>query len=114
MTSEYVPGKHTFAQNVVVPSDAVTTAACECNRRGSKRDPTLPAYPKIRPTTTVHRVVSEDTQPLGATLVFETDLSRKDTHDISKGHSVDGIPLTTPSFYADIAVQVGKYAMDRI
>ena len=103
-TSKYQPGKHDFKDNVV--GGAV--------RRASKLDETKEAYPTIGATTTVHRVIEETTEPLGATLIVETDMSRKDVNDIAKGHTVDGIPLATPSFYADIAYQVGKYSMDRI
>jgi noranthrone synthase len=83
-------------------------------QRASKLDPTKEAYPEIKATTTLHRVVEEKTEPLGATFIVETDISRKDVNSIAQGHRVDNIPLCTPSFYADIALQVGKYSMDRI
>jgi noranthrone synthase len=83
-------------------------------QRASKLDPTKEAYPEIKATTTIHRVVEEKTEPLGATFIVETDISRKDVNSIAQGHRVDNIPLCTPSFYADIALQVGKYSMDRI
>ena len=105
-TSKYQPGKHDFKKNVVVPDGTVA--------RASKLDPTKEAFPGIVTTTTVHKVIEEKTEPLGATLVVETDMSRKDVNGIAQGHTVDDIPLATPSFYADIAFQVGKYSMDRI
>ena len=111
-TSDYIPGKHTFASNVVVPGGVAVKHSPE--KKMSKLDPTKEAFPGVAPTTTIHRTVEEKTEPLGGTLVVETDISRKDVNTIAQGHSVDAIPLCTPSFYADIAMQVGKYAMDRI
>ena len=105
-TAKYVPGQHTFARNIVIPEEA--SAAVSNKVKVSKLDPNVEAYPTIELTTTVHKVLSEKTEPLGATLVFETDLSRKDIHDIAGGHVVDSIPLATPSVYADIAMQIGK------
>ncbi|KAK4656805.1 Type I Iterative PKS [Podospora pseudocomata] len=83
-------------------------------RKPSKLDATKEAYPEIKTTTTVHRVVEEKTEPLGATFIVETDMSRADVNPIAQGHLVDGIPLATPSFYADIALQVGRYSMARL
>ncbi|EME39092.1 polyketide synthase [Dothistroma septosporum NZE10] len=118
-TSHYCPGKHTFAENVVVPGGAQKAvqeapAAKTETKKMSKLDPTKEAYPGIPLTTTVHKVIEEKTEPLGAQFTVETDISRKDVNSIAQGHTVDSIPLCTPSFYADIALQVGKYAMDRI
>jgi noranthrone synthase len=111
-TSSYVPGDHTFANNVLVSGDTARLRPEDKNM--SKLDPTKEAFPGIATTTTLHKVIEEKTEPLGATLVVETDMSRKDVNSIAQGHTVDAIPLCTPSFYADIAMQVGKYAMDRI
>ncbi|GIZ46262.1 hypothetical protein CKM354_000939400 [Cercospora kikuchii] len=108
-TSKYEPGKHSFEGNVVVPGGVVKAPS-----KPSKLDATKEAYPEIPLTTTLHRVVEEKTEPLGATFVVETDMSRPDVNNIAQGHLVDGIPLATPSFYADIAAQAGKYCMDRI
>ncbi|KAH8585391.1 polyketide synthase-like protein [Bisporella sp. PMI_857] len=112
-TAKYVPGQHTFAKNIVVPDEASVAVSSKV-RKPSKLDPNVEAYPSIQLTTAVHKALSEKTEPLGATLVFETDFSRKDINGIARGHVVDSIPLATPSMYADIAMQVGKYAMDRI
>ena len=101
------PGKELQTADYKVPTETST-------KRPSKLDATKEAYPEIKATTTVHRVVEEKTEPLGATLIVETDISRKDVNGIAQGHRVDDIPLCTPSFYADIALQVGKYSMDRI
>lgn len=103
------PGKETATSDYQLPADDSASM-----RRASKQDETKEAYPEIAATTTVHRVVEEKTEPLGATLVVETDISRKDVNQIAQGHLVDGIPLCTPSFYADIALQVGRYSMNRL
>lgn len=109
-TSNYVPGKHSFESNVIL-APGITP---QPEKKMSKLDSSKEAFPGILTTTTLHRVIEENTEPLGATLVVETDISRKDVNSIAQGHTVDAIPLCTPSFYADIALQVGKYAMDRI
>ncbi len=101
------PGKELQTAEYQVPTESST-------RRASKLDAAQEAYPQIKATTTLHRVVEEKTEPLGATFIVETDISRKDVNGIAQGHRVDDIPLCTPSFYADIALQVGKYSMDRI
>ncbi|KAL4944988.1 hypothetical protein BDV06DRAFT_209856 [Aspergillus oleicola] len=103
------PGKETATSDWILPSDNPVTV-----KRPSKLDETKEAYPEITATTTVHRVLEEKTEPLGATLIVETDITRKDVNSIAQGHLVDGIPLCTPSFYADIALQVGRYSMNRL
>ncbi|KAL4876805.1 beta-ketoacyl synthase [Aspergillus karnatakaensis] len=105
------PGKETATSDYQLPKENNAVAAV---KRPSKQDATKEAYPEITATTTVHRVVEEKTEPLGATLVVETDITRKDVNQIAQGHLVDGIPLCTPSFYADIALQVGRYSMNRL
>ncbi|KAK4995686.1 hypothetical protein LTR66_004547 [Elasticomyces elasticus] len=70
--------------------------------------------PTLESTTTVHRIVEENTAALGATLVVETDMSRADVSRVAQGHKVNDIPLCTPSVYADIALVIGKYSMDRL
>lgn len=111
--------RHKTECNCANPGQELQTAEYQVStesstRRPSKLEPTQEAYPAIKATTTLHRVVEEKTEPLGATFVVETDISRKDVIGIAQGHRVDDIPLCTPSFYADIALQVGKYSMDRI
>ncbi|KAL6237529.1 putative sterigmatocystin biosynthesis polyketide synthase [Aspergillus navahoensis] len=103
------PGKETATSDYQLPSDDLPAA-----KRPSKQDESKEAYPEIAATTTVHRVVEEKTEPLGAILVVETDISRPDVNQIAQGHLVDGIPLCTPSVYADIALQVGRYSMNRL
>ncbi|KAL2132795.1 hypothetical protein VTI74DRAFT_3364 [Chaetomium olivicolor] len=102
------PGKEVQTSAYQMPTESAAPA------RPSKLDATKEAFPEIKTTTTLHRVVEEKTEPLGATFIVETDMSRADVNGIAQGHLVDGIPLATPSFYADIALQVGKYSMDRL
>ncbi|KAL4898948.1 putative sterigmatocystin biosynthesis polyketide synthase [Aspergillus multicolor] len=103
------PGKETATSDYQLPSEQPVVV-----KRHAKLDESKEAYPEIKATTTVHRVIEEKTEPLGATLVVETDISRPDVNQIAQGHLVDGIPLCTPSFYADIALQVGRYSFDRL
>jgi noranthrone synthase len=103
------PGQETATSDYKLPSVGQAP-----EKRPPKQDETAGAYPEIPPTTTVHRVVDEKTEPLGATLITETDISRKDVNGIAQGHLVDDIPLCTPSFYADIALQVGRYSISRL
>ncbi|KAJ5996959.1 hypothetical protein N7522_008619 [Penicillium canescens] len=74
-----------------------------------KGDPPLIQSARLGESTTVHRVVEETKD----SIVVECDLSREDLVPIVKGHNVDGIPLCTPSVYADIALTLGNYLRDR-
>ncbi|KAM0813241.1 putative Polyketide synthase [Seiridium cardinale] len=103
------PGKEKSTSEYKVPKDPAAPI-----KRTSKLDSTKEAYPEVKKTTTVHRVVEEKTEPLGATFVVETDICREDVSGLAQGHVVDGIPLVTPSFYADIALQIGTYTMNRL
>lgn len=93
------------------PGEKPNTAV---HRAFPKPEKTEAPYPKIQLTTTIHKVYKEETEPLGATMTVETDMCRPDVNGFAGGHVVDGIPLVTPSLYADIALQMGKYSMDRI
>ncbi len=79
----------------------------------SKPEPAKAPVPTLK-STTVHRIVEETTEPLGATLIVETDISHPDVSRIAQGHTVNQIPLCTPSVYADIAMAAGKYLMNRL
>lgn len=81
---------------------------------------TTPAPPKAtRPlvpepqTSTVHRKVEENTTGSQIRVVFEGDISRADIKDLAAGHIVNGIPFTVPSWFADMALVVGKYVHQR-
>ncbi|KZF26353.1 polyketide synthase [Xylona heveae TC161] len=71
-----------------------------------------PVVPKLE-STTIHRLVEENKEGFTVKLVVESDISRADLSPLVQGHVVDGIPLCTPSVYADIALTLGKYLVDR-
>ncbi|KAJ5151395.1 uncharacterized protein N7482_010647 [Penicillium canariense] len=64
-------------------------------------------------TSTVHRMVEESVDAGTLRLVFEGDLSRDDIKHLAPGHIVNGIPFTVPSWFADMALVLGKYAHQR-
>ncbi|KAI9712188.1 MAG: Type I Iterative PKS [Chrysothrix sp. TS-e1954] len=79
-----------------------------------KGDPPLSIQnePKLE-TTTVHRVVEETSEAQKVRIVLEADIARKDLSPLVQGHEVDGIPLCTPSVYADMALTLGTYLLKR-
>ncbi|KAG7416252.1 Non-reducing polyketide synthase fsr1 [Fusarium oxysporum f. sp. rapae] len=64
-------------------------------------------------STTIHSVVEESGDSKKTHIVVEADIARKDLSPLVQGHEVDGIPLCTPSVYADIALTLGKYLLER-
>lgn len=64
-------------------------------------------------STTIHRIVEETGDSHKAHMVVEADIARKDLSPLVQGHEVDGIPLCTPSVYADIALSLGTYFLER-
>ena len=62
-------------------------------------------------STTIHRVVEETGDSEKTRIVVEADIARKDLSPLVQGHEVDGIPLCTPSVYADIAFTLGTYLL---
>lgn len=62
-------------------------------------------------STTIHRVVEESSTGSRTRLVVEADIARHDLSPLVQGHEVDGIPLCTPSVYADIAFTLGHHAL---
>ena len=64
-------------------------------------------------STTIHRVVEESGDIDKTHIVVEADIARKDLSPLVQGHEVDNIPLCTPSVYADIALSLGTYLLDR-
>ncbi|EAU33967.1 hypothetical protein ATEG_06206 [Aspergillus terreus NIH2624] len=64
-------------------------------------------------STTVHRVVEETHDSTKTRIVIEADIARKDLSPLVQGHEVDGIPLCTPSVYADMALTLGTYLLKR-
>ncbi|KAF4446291.1 fusarubin cluster-polyketide synthase [Fusarium austroafricanum] len=68
--------------------------------------------PKLE-STTIHSVVEESGDSKKTHIIVEADIARKDLSPLVQGHEVDGIPLCTPSVYADIALTLGKYLLER-
>lgn len=64
-------------------------------------------------STTIHRIVEETGNSQKTHIVVEADISRKDLSPLVQAHEVDGIPLCTPSVYADIALSLGTYLLKR-
>ncbi|MCJ1381693.1 fusarubin cluster-polyketide synthase [Xylographa soralifera] len=64
-------------------------------------------------STTIHRVVEETSDSQKTHIIVEADIARKDLSPLVQGHEVDGIPLCTPSVYADIALSLGTYLLKR-
>ena len=64
-------------------------------------------------STTIHRIVEESGDTQRTHIVVEADIARKDLSPLVQGHEVDGIPLCTPSIYADIALSLGTYLLER-
>lgn len=66
-------------------------------------------------TTTIHKIVDETPGSDGNSvkIVVEADVSRPDMNPLIQGHKVDGIPLCTPSVYADMALSLGKYLVQK-
>ncbi|OBT51641.1 Type I Iterative Polyketide synthase (PKS) [Pseudogymnoascus sp. 24MN13] len=78
-----------------------------------KGDPPLMINSSKLESTTVHRVVEETGDSQATHIVVEADIARKDLSPLVQGHEVDGIPLCTPSVYADMALTLGTYLRER-
>ncbi|RWA12602.1 hypothetical protein EKO27_g2497 [Xylaria grammica] len=65
-------------------------------------------------STTIHRLVESSISADGAKeyIIVESDMMRADLNPLVQGHMVDGIPLCTPSVYADIALTLGRYLVE--
>ncbi|KAF7546534.1 hypothetical protein G7Z17_g8371 [Cylindrodendrum hubeiense] len=66
-------------------------------------------------STTIHRIVEESSSESGAKehIIVEADITRPDLNPLVQGHMVDDIPLCTPSVYADMALTLGRYLVQR-
>lgn len=64
-------------------------------------------------STTIHSVIEESGDSTKTHIVVEADIARKDLSPLVQGHEVDGIPLCTPSVYADMALTLGTYLLER-
>ncbi|KAK2014996.1 beta-ketoacyl synthase domain-containing protein [Colletotrichum eremochloae] len=64
-------------------------------------------------STTIHRIVEETADAAKVRLIVEADIQRDDLSPLVQGHEVDNIPLCTPSVYADMALTLGEYLLDK-
>ena len=64
-------------------------------------------------TTTIHSIIEETSDSQKTRIVVQADIARKDLSPLVQGHEVDGIPLCTPSVYADMALTLGTYLQKR-
>ncbi|KAG6995597.1 hypothetical protein G7Y79_00044g080680 [Physcia stellaris] len=64
-------------------------------------------------TTTIHNIVEEISDSQKTRIIVQADIARKDLSPLVQGHEVDGIPLCTPSVYADMALTLGTYLQKR-
>ena len=74
--------------------------------------PSVQVVPKLE-STSIHRVVEDVLAGKMCSIIVETDLSRADINPLAQGHKVNGIPLTTPSVYAEIALRIGTHIADK-
>ncbi|GJD04827.1 betaketoacyl synthase [Colletotrichum higginsianum] len=60
--------------------------------------------------SSIYNVVKNTLQPSSdGEVVVDLDLNADDVHSMAQGHKVYGVPLCTPSVYADISQMIGKY-----
>ncbi|KAM3419059.1 hypothetical protein BST61_g5014 [Cercospora zeina] len=72
--------------------------------------PTIVTASNLELSPSIHKVVTNTINPSSdGELVVDADLSREDLHPMVQGHQVYGVPLCTPSVYADIAMTLGEY-----
>lgn len=64
-------------------------------------------------STTIHKVVEETSGSQSVHLNVQANIAREDLSPLVQGHEVDGIPLCTPSVYADMALSLGTYLIRR-
>jgi iterative type I PKS product template protein len=74
-----------------------------------KGDPPLRVTMPELKSSSIHEVLEDTLLQQDGELIIQADLSRKDLHPMVQGHKVYGVPLCTPSVYADIALTVGEY-----
>lgn len=74
-----------------------------------KGDPPLVVAATKLQSSTIHTVLEDCAEKI----VVESDLCHSELNRLIQGHVVDQIPVCTPSVYADIALQIGKYLVER-
>lgn len=68
--------------------------------------------PKLQ-SSTIHQVLHDALDGNTCKIVVETDLSLEDISFLARGHRVNGVPLITPSLYAEIALRIGQHISDK-
>lgn len=78
-----------------------------------KGDPplTLSQAPSLE-STTIHSIIKESRDSTKCSIVVQSDIAREDLRPLVQGHEVDGIPLCTPSVYADMALSLGRHLLE--
>lgn len=79
-----------------------------------KGDPPLRIAAPALQSSSIHKVLQDTLGSSDGQLIVEADLSRKDLHPMVQGHQVYGVPLCTPSVYADIALTIGEHLMHHL
>ena len=74
-----------------------------------KGDPPLVVAAAKLQSSTIHTVQEDSAEKI----VVESDLCHSELNRLIQGHVVDTIPVCTPSVYADIALQIGRYLVER-
>ncbi|TKX25774.1 polyketide synthase [Elsinoe australis] len=60
-------------------------------------------------SSSIQKVIKDELANDGGELIVESDLVRPDLHPMVQGHHVYGVPLCTPSVYADISLTIGEH-----
>ncbi|GKT47439.1 non-reducing polyketide synthase pks27 [Colletotrichum spaethianum] len=72
------------------------------------------AVPAMSPAhlafSSIYNIVENTLRPSSdGEVVVDIDLNADDVHSMAQGHKVYGVPLCTPSVYADVAQMIGNY-----
>ncbi|GIZ49851.1 hypothetical protein CKM354_001287000 [Cercospora kikuchii] len=79
-----------------------------------KGDAAAPPDVPLRLSSTIHKVVTDTIHTSAGKLTVESNLNRKDMDAVVQGHKVYGVPLCTPSVYADIALALGQHLKQHV
>ncbi|PPJ57921.1 hypothetical protein CBER1_09856 [Cercospora berteroae] len=79
-----------------------------------KGDAAAPPGVPLRLSSTIHKVVTDTIHTSAGKLIVESDLNRKDMDAVVQGHRVYGVPLCTPSVYADIVLTIGQHLKQHV
>ncbi|PNS21559.1 beta-ketoacyl-acyl-carrier-protein synthase II [Sphaceloma murrayae] len=74
-----------------------------------KGDPPLRIVSGGLDSSSIQKVIKDELSKDGGELIVESDLIRPDLHPMVQGHHVYGVPLCTPSVYADISMTIGEH-----